>query len=359
MRFGGWLLGVTGAVCMTWISATASAQTVIIRHVGGQTKVDAGVGDSAPVAATTDAYGNERVVLNAVKGDTQLSAQIVIDACGNARHVRIIGSQMTAPPAAAGCVRQTLGSVFVVGATTSLVVDLRSETPTVLIAQGPAPPEWLEDQSQGAPGVAGTFQPSGIMLFGTGGLTTFGSFGSADCGQNTTTCSYHSNRPSATAGAAWWFTPHVAVVVSYMRNGAARASGTGDTYTFNSRLETNVLTVGGQIMGSVRHVTFFGLLGGAHHRARWLTSQTTNDTTVTVNGVDQILPGGTETWDVRTTGWNWSLSAGADFWLGSRVAIQTAFQFAVLKGSDLGGSEATISERTPSVQVGLLFRLGG
>lgn len=355
-----WLIGLAGAACMMGSMGTANAQTVIVRHVAGQTKVDARVGSGAPVVATTDADGNARIVLHAVQG-ADLSAHVLVDVCASPseRHILIVGLQMTAAAVTSGCARKTVGSVFVIRDTTTLVIDMLPETPTVLIAQGTPPSEWLEDRGQQAAGASATVQPTGIMVFGTGGLTTFGSFGSADCGQNTSNCTSHATKPAATAGAAYWFTPHVAAVVSYTRTRAALANGNGSNYTFTSRLETNVLTVGGQIMASAHHVTFFGRVGGAHHRARWLTSQTTDPTTVTVDGVDQVLQGGTESWDVRTTGWNWSVGAGADFWVSSRVAIVTAFQFAVLKGTDLGGSEAAIDERAPSVQAGLLLRLGG
>jgi hypothetical protein len=259
-------------------------------------------------------------------------------------------------------------AIYVLRSRTSVVVDLADKTPTVVTSQGPAPRQWLRDAAVQAPTAATNkgqpsapapnFEPTGVMVFGTADLNHYAKFGDADCGDTTSFCAVDRMVAGGTVGLEYWPTRYVGAFGSYSKGRDATTSGSGTNYSFTSGLETDFATVGGVARASAGRVTLFVLMGATHHRATWTTKNTLADTTVTVDGVSQTLSGGTETYIVKTQGWNLAFGGGANYWLTNRFGIRGGFDYLFFKGNDLGTSAAKIDDTLLSAKIGVIVRIG-
>ena len=370
-------LPLLAAVCVLASRDTAAAQTVIVRHVPAKSTVQIIVGDAEPVAAVQDAEGNFRATINAIpSGATEISAQMFVDTCeGNVRVVMTVAGTEASPTAGVNCLRRRpISGTYVVRSRTSLVVDVAGESPKLLTSQGPAPSQWLRDPvveprnagatagsattGQGSKPPAATYYPSGLMVFGTGNISNFRTYGQADCSTTGASCDVKNTVWAGTAGLEYWLTPYFGAFGSYSKERPGTTTGEGGTYRFSSELDTDFATLGGEAQWPTGRVTIFGTVGATHHRATWTTVNTIDDTTVTVDGVSQTLSGGTETYIVKTQGWNLAFGGGANYWLTKRLAIRGGIDYSIFKGNDLGTSLAKIDDGMLSAKFGVTFRIG-
>lgn len=344
---------------------TVAAQTVIVRHVPAKAAVQVIVGEAAPVDAAQGTDGNFRATINAIPaGATEISVLAFVDKCEASVRIVMAPTEAYFPAPGANCTRQQVAGIYVVRPRTTLVFNLAGQSPTLLTSQGPAPSQWLRDavvsQTPGATAEspAVNYRPTGLMLYGTGNLSHYGNFGDADCGTTTgTQCTVHGTVPAVTAGAEYWLTPYLGAFGSYSKEGDATTSGSGTNFSFSSQLDTDFATVGGEALLPVRRVTFFATVGATHHRATWTTTNTIGDTTVTVDGVAQTFSGGTETFIVKTQGWNLAVGGGANFWMTDRLGIRVGLDYSIFKGNDLGTSAAKIDDTMLSLKFGVIFKV--
>ncbi len=177
------------------------------------------------------------------------------------------------------------------------------------------------------------------------------------CGNNTQ-CSGKSSKPAVEGGVAFWFTPNVGAIGSYLKPAEVSAEGSGDRYRFTSGLESEILTIAGAVAAPVRRARIYGRVGVNYHRARFSTEQTTDPVTVTVNEQPVILQGGTQTFEFETTGWGWVWGAGVEAWVTTPLAIYFEFEQMGLKGDDRGGGESLMKDTVTGFFAGVRFRLG-
>lgn len=374
-------LPLLAAVCVLVSRGTAAAQTVVVRHVPAKSAVQVVVGDAEPVAAVQDADGNFRATINAIPaGASEISAQIFVDTCEASVRVvmTVAGSEASQPTAGVNCSRrQQISGTYVVRSRTSLVVDLAGESPKLLTSQGPAPTQWLRDavvesrtaagatagsatagQAEGSRPPAPTDYPTGLMVFGTGNISNYRTYGQADCSATGASCNVKNTVWAGTVGLEYWLTPYVGAFGSYSKERPGTTTGDGGNYRFSSELDTDFATVGGEAQWPTGRLTIFGTIGATHHRATWTTVNTIDDTVVTVDGASQTLSGGTETWIVKTQGWNLAFGGGANYWVTKRLAIRGGIDYAIFKGNDLGTSLAKIDDGMLSAKFGVTFRIG-
>jgi len=373
-------LPLLAAVCVLASRSTAAAQTVIVRHVPAKAAVQVVAGDAEPVAAVQDADGNFRATVNAIPaGATEISAQMFVDTCeAGVRVVMTVAGRE--PTAGVNCSRrQQISGIYVVRSRTSLVIDLAGENPKLLTWQGPAPTQWLRDpavesrkpgatsrsasatkgEAAGSPPPVAAYSPTGFMAFGTGNISNYRTFGEADCSANSgASCTIKRTVWAGTVGLEYWLTPYVGAFGSYSKERPATTTGDGGTYTFSSELDTDFATVGGEARLPAGRLTIFGTFGGTHHRATWTTVNSVDDTTVTVGGASQTLSGGTETWIVKTQGWNLAFGGGANYWVTDRLGIRGGIDYSIFKGNDLGTSLAKIDDSLLSAKFGVIFKIG-
>ena len=88
------------------------------------------------------------------------------------------------------------------------------------------------------------------------------------------------------------------------------------------------------------------------------TTQTQDPRTVTVDEVVQTIPGGTQTFELKTDGWGWLFGGGLEVWVSPSFAIYGEFDYGALKGSDVSGGEARIDDRLTSALLGLRVHIG-
>jgi hypothetical protein len=353
-------LALAAALNVIVAVGVATAQTVIVTNAPPGSTVELALDAATVASATADPAGQARLALDLSRhaGRPDMDVRIYVDVCGPLRRVVVVEGGVQPPPPADTCVRKDIVGLFIVRQVTTLVVDVTEPRPAVWISQGPAPAEWLRRaQEQVASARVQRRLPTGLELFGGGGLVKVSDVVAQACG-DVAACKGKSSRPAYAFGGAYWFTTFLAAEVSYMKPADVKVTGSGDTYHFSSVLDARLVTVVGKVGASVGPVRLYGQAGVNHHQATSSTTNTIDDTTVTIDGVDQIVKGGTQTFEFKTAGWNWVLGGGAEVWANKKVAVYAEVGRAKLRGADQAGGEGRIDYGATSLVVGLRFHLG-
>jgi hypothetical protein len=239
--------------------------------------------------------------------------------------------------------------LFLIRPISTLVVDLSSTIPTVMLRQGPVN---LNPQRPSTP------VPTGLVVFGGAGMGKFRDAIALACG-NVQPCSGDDWGIAYTAGADYWISRFLAAEVSYVRRSELDVDGSGSTFSFNSSLDTHVTTVAGKVGIPMGPVRVYGKAGGNYLRATTGTTQTIDDTTVTIDGVEQTIEGGTLTSEIKFSGWGWAFGGGIEAWVKPSFAIYAEGGLAGLKGSPRENVEGAIDDRLTYAVAGVRVRIGG
>jgi hypothetical protein len=299
----------------------------------------------ATLAATQSIFANRQ----------SIDVFVWVDDCGTSSRVVVMNRVESPPPVAVGCGRVQIPGLFLLQSVTTFFVDMRVTPATMRVRQGPAPAAWLRPQSPDAPAVRVALAPTGIILFGGGGLSMPGGFTDQVCG-DVTSCTSDDRALSATAGVSVWLSQYVGAEASYFRPKRITAEGTGDRFRFDSDMDGGLLVFVGKVGVPVGRLRLFGLGGADYHRATFTTTQTINDTTAS-NGT--VVPGGTQTYQWRTEGWGLTFGGGAEVWLTPAVGIYGEVSRLALKGDDVGGGEARTDQTMTAIIVGGRVRVFG
>jgi hypothetical protein len=357
------LLLMAAALTVTVAAGPAAAQTIVVTKAPPGAAVELGLNAATVGTATADASGIATLKLDLESRGRKPNAdvRIFLDVCEQARRVTLIETGWEAPPPAVGCTRHEIFGVFYLQKITTLVVSAGEGAQAVWLKQGPAPEHWLRDVPAGeaaedrpAP-VVGT----GFVFFGGAGLTWYKNATSVACGIDTS-CANDQNQLSFRFGGEYWLRRYLAVSVSYLKPLAATAEGAGSDYRFSSTLNPNVLTFTGKIGAPFGRFRPYGEVGADYNWTTLSTTETINDKTLTlVDGSTTVVPGGTQSFELKTEGWNWTWGAGAEFWLTTKAAVFGEFSWVRATGKASGGGEGELDETLTSVFVGLRIRLGG
>lgn len=335
------------------IATIATAQTVIVRHAAPGTTVEL-VLDAEPAGTgTVGADGNGTIVAT-TRLTMPADVNVWVDDCGDTHRV-ILARRGVTLPASGACRRTQIPGLYVLQGITSLVVDIRG-TPTLLIRQGPVYDDWLRDPvievdddepSEPLPPL------TGLALFGTVGRGTTLNFRTQACG--TVTCSM-SAPTSLTGGAVWWISDVFGVDGRYTYFASEKAEGSGTGFQFTTTREGGVAAFTGR--AGVRGGRFrpFGRAGFGLYRATLTTTQTVDATTVTIDGVEQAVPGGTQTIQMRTKGWAPVYGGGLEIWLSPRIAILGEAQRIGLKGADERNTPFEVDDAVITATGGITIR---
>ena len=345
--------------CQAVIGATVvSAQTVVVRHVAAGSAVELVLNTTPVGTAKADAAGMATVTAPETK-DVPFDANVWVDACFDT--TRVILARTGAQPAAdPSCRRSQVAGLYLVQRITSIVIDVR-DTPSLRVRQGQVPDAWLRDPvpTTATAGQEAAARPplpplTGLMLFGGIGPVTSLNFDSQACG-DVPSCSESSPLVYG-GGVAWWFTDYVAAEARYTYLGTFEAQATQDTFRFTTTREGEAVAVTGRAGVRAGRVRPFGRAGLALHRATLTTIETINATTITVDGVEQTIPGGNQTFQFRTKGWAPVYGGGAEVWLSPRVGISGEVQRIGLKGDDDRGADFEIDDGLITIQGGVTIR---
>jgi hypothetical protein len=323
------------ALSVTVGAGTATAQKVMVRNAPAGETIDVALNATSVGSGTADAQGVATVPLDlsAHGGKTEIDANVFVDACDK-RH-RVIVVERGQPIAAqdAGCERREVSGLFWVRSVNTLVIDLGTPNPTLMLVKG--------DYSTG-PVHTWPGPPTGLIAFGGGGLAKFTDLAFPACG-NVTPCDSHDSGVAYTAGGTYWITKFFGAEASYIRPRKGTVGSSTDTLTFNTSLDAHVFTVAGKIGVPAGPVRFYGNIGTNYHTATSVTSET--------------LGGTTQTLQFKTHGWSWTWAGGGEVWLGSAVALYGELGFARLRASSAEGT-GVIDDHLRFMLFGLRVRTG-
>ena len=339
-------------------AATAAAQTVLLVHAPAGATVDVTLNSAKIGSGTVGSDGQAKVPL-ATSGKipvTGLDANVYLDVCSKAYHLVLVGNGRAPGPAEDNCDRRDISGIFWVRPINTLVIDVSEATPSMLLIKGtykPPPVPVVEAEQAARPKRP---SPAGLMVFGGGGISSFSDLVTVACGN--VACSNKSYHPTYGFGAEYWFKPWVAVEGSFVRPAIAKVSGTGDTFNFNTTLDSRVYTVEGKGAAPIGRLKIYGHGGLDFQQSTMITNNTILATSVTTSdGTVLPVPGGTQTFTGKTRGLSWLFGGGGEFWVAKKAAVYGEVGIVRLKGSATDGSQATLDDHLSYVIVGMKVRL--
>jgi hypothetical protein len=335
-------------------AGSAAAQTVIAREVPAGSTVELVLNDKTVATATADASGDARLPFKLPgTGDASatMDAQVHVDVCDALHRILVADRALASPAPEAGCTRKDVLGVFLVRSVTNLVVRTSGPIPTVWLRQGPV------DLTARGPSSRFDDVPTGLIAFGGAGLSSFRDALLLLCG-NVTPCDGEDSRTTYTAGATFWLSPFIGIEGSYVRPPSVNASGTGTNFSFNSVLDAHVYLIGGKVGIPINRVRIYGQGGTNYHRATQSTTETINDLTISIGGVPLLVPGGSQTIELRTGGWGWQFGAGMEVWVKPSVGIFGEVSRIRLKGGNVEGPEAELEDYLSAALFGLRIKIG-
>jgi hypothetical protein len=314
----------------------AAAQTVILRKAPPGSTVEVVLNSSAVGSRTVDLNGDGRVPidLQGTLKKSEIDAYLFIDVCGTTRRVLIVERGQQVPPRADGCERFDLPGLFLVRRVSSLVFFVGEASPTVLLRQGSyslKPPRVWKPA------------PTGLVVFGGVGYGRFRDASAIACG-NLTDCSGSDSGILFNAGATYWLWKFVGAEISYMRPAEAKTTFTGDTFSFDTVLDAELLNISGKIGVPIGPTRIYGNIGTNYHRALHRTTQRSGSIT--------------DVFDVRTEGWGWMWGAGFEAWLTSAFALYGEAGSVGFKGNSTNVPDGQIDERVNFAVGGIRIRIG-
>lgn len=340
-----WRLVVSTAAVVMSMAAVGSAQTVYLRNAPAGSSVEVIVNAAPAGTGTVDAEGEAKIPFKLPDGKTELDANVFVDACDAAklRKVLIVDRARPAPPPAEGCDRREISGVYWVRPVNTIVVNVAGPNPSLLLVRGSyTPPKPVaegstEEESSAKP------LPAGLMMFGGGSYTNFRDAGFLFCGN--AACTPKTAGFTYTFGVDVWLTRFVGFEGAYLRPHEVKASGGDSTFTFDTKMDTDLWTLAGKVGAQVGIVRLYGKGGMNYHQATTTTLQT--------------MEGLRQTFSYKTTGWSWLYGGGMETWLGERqrVAIYADAGVMRIKGDAEGGGEAQINDIMKYVSVGVKVRL--
>lgn len=353
------LLLVAAALAVTLGAGVATAQTVMVRNAPPGATIEL-VRNAVPIgSAAANATGDATLAVTLAPGVTETDVHVYVDGCDKLRRVFLVERGLQPPSPGPGCNRQEIYGWFVVRRPiTTLVLDLGGAIPALWLRQGPAPSEWF---SQGGPAAFAAavhrLAPAGLALSAGGSLMKFADAVDVLCGPQLT-CAGKGFRATYTAAAAYWINRYVAAEVSYMKPAKITADGSGDGFRFSSFVDARLVTVTGKVGAPIGPLRLYGEAGVNYHQATTSTTQTVDDHTITVDGVDQTVKGGTQTFELKTAGVGWLFGGGFEAWVAPSFALYVEGGRARLKGSPIGGGEGVFDDRVTFVLVGGRVHIG-
>ena len=339
---------------------SVSAQTVIVRNAPPGSTIEFVLNGSVTATGTAGADGLATLMATKGLGDREtMDVFVWVDECGSTRRVHVV-NRVQQPPPSEGCRRNQVQGLFLLQRISTLVVDVETASPTMRLRQGPAPEEWLKPPPEPVakqPRIS--IAPRGAIVFGGGETSSLGGIMKPACG-DVTGCSAADRSSYFTGGLGFWFTQYVAAEASYMRlrPSVINASGSGDRFKFDSDIDGGLMTFVGKGAFPIGRVRLFGSLGVDYHRATFTTRQTVNETTATISGITQTIPGGIAKLQWRTKGWGPAFGGGAEVWITPAIGVYGEFSRIGLYGAEDGPGEAKTDSTMTAIIVGGRYRLG-
>jgi hypothetical protein len=343
------------AACILVVgTGRAAAQTVIVRGMPAGSPLELVLNSTSVGSAKADENGDATIPLNLfanTTGKTETDAHVHVEVCADKRRVLVVERGSPTPPLEAGCERRDITGIFLLRRRTTVVVNLAGANPSLLLVQG------RYSLTPEGPSAFWPPAPSGFVLSGSAGMAKFRDVLLTACG-DVAECEGGGYGLTFGAAATYWISPYVAAEVNYVRPQKVSIRGGEGSFTFNSFLDAHVVSVVGKIGVPARSARIYGQVGGNYHQATFGTSQTMQDVTITIGGVETIVPGGTQNFQQKTAGWGWVFGGGVEVWISRHFATYGEFGRASLKGKALDDEDGEFDDALTSFVVGAKIRLG-
>jgi hypothetical protein len=323
------------AVLSIAAAATASAQTVILKGAKPGESVEVVVNDAPANTGTVAADGTATVTGNlplSASKRPEMDARLYLDACAGRRRVLIVNRNQLPAPAPDGCTRSEVSGIYWVRQRSTVVVDVSKPIPDVLLRQGSYNPN--------AP--VRRLAPKGLVLFGGGTLSKLADASLIACG-DVSDCGGDGHVGGYSVGATLWVTRWLGLETSYLRPSKIVIDGNGGSFTFNNRIDldvVNAIVKGGVPLGPVR---LFGQGGMSYHEARNTMVQTIGEASQTV--------------ETHTDGWSYTFGGGLEGWITDRFALYGEVGKTKIKGKERLAEVIRIDDSLMHYTVGVRFRV--
>jgi hypothetical protein len=334
------LLAIAAALNVTAGAASAAAQTVLVRNAPPGVNVELLLNDAVVGTGTTSPTGEVSLDLK-MPEPGEMDANVYVDVCEKMRRVLVVDRNKRPSPQPAGCDRREISGVFLVRRLNTLVVDVGGLQPAMLLVKGTYKPP--KPKPEGEEGASTPMRPSptGLMLFGGGGLGKFrDAFGIA-CG-NAAGCAGHDGGPGYSFGTTVWITRWLGAEGGYVKPRRVTAKG-GDTFSFNTGFDVDVFTVAGKLAIPAGPVRVYGLGGAAYHQSTLNTSET--------------IDAATQSFIQKTHGWGLLFGGGTEVWVTPKVALYGELSMTRVKGKAEDKGEGLVDDRLRFLGIGVRVRL--
>jgi hypothetical protein len=337
------------------LSIAATAQTVIVRHAPEVATLELFLNQTA-AGSTPMARDNTQLTasVSAILKKPETDVDVFIDRC--VTKIRVVLTERGAAPVApdASCTRLQVTGLFRLREATTFVIDLTSQTPGMLVAQGAPPREWLRDEVPAALRPRRD-PPLGLAAFGGLGYGLYQDFSSHACGDATDCSTSHSTVLSA--GVAYWLTQNLGAEASYVRPTAVTANGTGTSFRFDSTFDPEFLVLVANVGGMSGRSRIYAKGGVDYHRATFSTNQTVDPRTSPFDAT-VTLAGGTQTLVLQTSGWGIAFGGGFEIWPNKHFALYGEGLSLGVRGGSRDGADGEAADRVTSIVGGVRIRLG-
>ena len=316
-------------------TGTAAAQTVILKGAAPGETVEVVVNTGTPGSGTVAADGVATVATNLppnAAGRQEMDARLYLDSCDRLRRVAIVERNLLPTPPPPGCKRTDLAGVYWVRQRSTIVIDVSAAIPDVLLRQGAYNPN--------AP--ARRLAPTGLVVFGGGGLAKVSDAAAIACG-DVSDCGDDGFEGVYTAGAGLWITRWLGVEASYLKPSRLVTEGNGGSFTFSSAFDVHVVNLVGKLAIPVGPVRLFGQGGTTYHEA--------------TNVMTQTIGEASQTFETRTDGWSYTWGGGIEAWVSNRLALYGEAGRTKIKGNERLAGEIRIEDTLTNYLFGLRFRL--
>lgn len=348
------------AVCVALAAPPASAQTVLVRNAPPGATIEILMNAKALPAATADANGDATLAVGLPGTQEEADVHIFTEACGNVRRLLLVERGLQPPASTQPCDRRDVYGFFLVRRVTTLVVDMERPDVAVFIRQGPVPAAWLARGAEAEAAAGRRLPPAsrGLMVSAGIGIATPSNFSTDTCG-DVTNCSVSDLKGSLSVGASYWLKSWIGAQATFVRPGSATANGSGDSFRFSTSRQLRYVLLGGMVGGAIGGVRIYGQGGATYHGASLTTSETADDKTLTLaDGTTQVVPGGTQSFELKTQGWGWYAGAGTEIWFKPAIAMYIDGGVAKLKGAAVGTADGAMNDNVVTLTVGARIHLG-
>src|SRR5918993_1152066 len=325
------------AVFIFGTGSSAGAQTVMVRGaVPGET-IEVLVNGAAAGTGTIDGTGVGTATFAVPTGDTarpEMNARLFLDTCGKVRRVHVVEQNRLPPDAQDGCSRSDIGGIYWVRQRSTIVINVANAIPVVLLRQGSYKPNASGPRRPA---------PTGVVIFGGGGLTQFPDLFVLRCG-TVPDCSGDDTSGAFTAGVTFWPVRWLGFEGSYLKPSKLAGAGTTAPFTFTETVEIhNLVNLVAKVALPLGPVRIYGQGGGNWHESTSTSVQT--------------LGAESTTFSLDTEGWGWTFGGGLEAWVAPRFALYGEANIAQLNGDDRNNSSSGFDNRMRSYLFGARFKI--